>query len=103
MQYFAELNTQTNTVLNVIVANKTFCDKLSGTYVRAYKDNANKNYPSKGDIYYYDKDNFSKPQPFPSWSLDSNCIWQPPVSCPEGESSYIWNEETQSWDEDYLI
>jgi hypothetical protein len=34
-------------------------------------------------------------------TLDDECHWQAPVTRPEG--SYMWNEETQSWDEDNLL
>jgi hypothetical protein len=38
------------------------------------------------------------PQPYPSWVLNNNFIWQPPVPRPE-EGLWYWNEDTQSWDE----
>ncbi len=44
-------------------------------------------------------DVFIYEQPFPSWSLDDNFNWQPPVPKPEEvDKVYTWNEETQSWD-----
>jgi hypothetical protein len=47
--------------------------------------------------FYYDetKDIFVSKQPYPSWILDENSDWQPPVQRPD-ESSY-WDEETLSW------
>jgi hypothetical protein len=85
MPHFAEINTQTNEVLRVIVAkSKLWCEyELGGTWFRTYYDTEGKN--------------FAPPQAYPSWTLDDQCIWQPPVTRPEG--SYNWNEETQSWDE----
>ena len=44
---------------------------------------------------------FIKPQPYPSWTLDSNFKWQPPVPEPQdivGQVIYKWNEESQQWD-----
>ena len=95
MPYFANLNPQNNIVLSVIVSDtKAWCEKeLGGTWIEIDK--------IKGGIgYTYHPDNgkFSAPQPFPSWTLDDNCIWQPPVPKPNDEGSYTWNEETQSWD-----
>ena len=51
-----------------------------------------------GQNYTYDEtaDEFVRPQPFPSWSLDSNNDWQPPVLKPT-DAFYDWNEETTSW------
>ena len=34
-------------------------------------------------------------QPFPSWTLNSNNDWQPPVPRPEG--NVYWDEESLSW------
>jgi hypothetical protein len=47
--------------------------------------------------YYYDEDAdvFVAPQPFPSWTLDENHDWQPPVPKPEGAA--YWNEDAQEW------
>jgi hypothetical protein len=44
-------------------------------------------------------DVFISPQPYPSWSLDENHDWQAPISKPEDDKKYAWNEDTQSWDE----
>lgn len=38
---------------------------------------------------------FTYPKPFPSWSLDSNNNWKPPVAKPEGD--LMWDESTLSW------
>ena len=105
MPYFAELNTKTNEVLRVIVAkSKLWCEyELDGTWVKTHRDTDGKNFASVGCIYYPDKDNFSVPQPYPSWTLDDECHWQPPVPYPSDDKSYMWNEETQSWDEDNLL
>ena len=103
MPSFAEINTQTNEVIRVIRAkSRLWCEyELDGTWTRTYYDTEGKNYAGIGYIYHPDKDNFSTPQPYPSWTLDDSCTWQPPIAKPEG--SYKWNEETQSWDEDDLL
>jgi hypothetical protein len=40
---------------------------------------------------------FVPPQPYPSWTLDENAHWQPPVPYPDDGDFYVWDEETQSW------
>lgn len=103
MPEFAEINPQTNEVLRVIGAkSKLWCEyELDGTWIRTYENMEGKNFAGIGYIYHPEKENFSTPQPYPSWTLDDQCNWQPPVTRPEG--SYIWNEETQSWDEDNYL
>ena len=106
MPYFAELNTKTNEVLRVIVAKSKFwCEyELDGTWVKTYRNTDGKNFASVGCIYYPNKENFSAPKPYPSWTLNDNCIWQPPVAMPgDTDTNYIWNEETQSWDDSGLL
>ena len=100
MPHYAELN-ETDTVLRVIRSDtKEWCEtSLGGTWVRTYYDTEGKNYAGIGFTYHPEKENFSAPQPYPSWTLDDQCIWQPPVSYPPGDKLYMWNEETQSWDE----
>ena len=101
MLYFAEINPETNVVLRVVITqSKAWCDyHYGGIWIQTYKSTPGKNRAIPGYIYHVDKDNFSAPQPYPSWTLDDQCIWQPPVTRPEDDNLYNWNEETQSWDE----
>ena len=101
MPSFAEINPQTKEVLRVIRAkSKLWCEyELDGTWVRTYYDTEGKNYAGIGYTHHPDKDNFSMPQPFPSWTLDDTCIWQSPIPYPSDDKMYTWNEETQTWDE----
>ena len=103
MSEFAEINPQTNEVLRVIGAkSKLWCEyELDGTWFKTYENTEGKNFAGIGFTYHPEKENFSAPQPYPSWTLDDECHWQPPITRPEG--SYTWNEETQSWDEDNLL
>lgn len=99
MSSFAEIDTQTNEVLRVIRAeSKLWCEyHLGGTWMRTYKNTPGKNYAGKGYIYHPDKENFSRPQPYPSWTLDDHCEWQPPVARPDDDNDYTWDQETQTW------
>lgn len=105
MSHFAEINPITKEVLRVILAkSKLWCEyELDGTWIKTYKYNSDKNYAGIGWTYHPDKDNFSPPRPYPSWTLDDACTWQPPVPYPSDDKMYTWNEETQSWDEDDLL
>ena len=64
----------------------------------SYNNNIRKQYAGIGYTYDAVADVFVAPQPYPSWTLDSNHDWQPPVARP-AEGNWIWNEDTQSWDE----
>jgi hypothetical protein len=55
------------------------------------------NYASTGDTYHPDADAFSGPQPYPSWVLDENYVWQPPTPFPDDGNAYDWDEATTSW------
>lgn len=55
--------------------------------------------------YTYDEVNdvFYSAQPYPSWTCtaETNWNWTAPLAYPsdgDGETGYVWNEETTSWD-----
>jgi hypothetical protein len=103
MVHFAEIDRTTNIVKRIIVCeSEEWCEKtFGGTWIRTYYRTEGTNFAGIGWTYHPDRDNFSSPQPYPSWTLDDQCNWQPPVARPVGEGPYTWNEETQSW-ESYL-
>lgn len=55
------------------------------------------NYAGIGYTYRADIDAFVPPQPYASWTLDSNVVWQPPVAMPTDGKIYSWDEESQTW------
>jgi hypothetical protein len=61
----------------------------------SYNHNIRKQYAGIGFTYDADADQFVSPQPYPSWSLDSNNDWQAPTPKPDGR--FYWNEESLSW------
>ena len=61
----------------------------------SYNNNIRKQYAGIGFTYNEAADVFVSPQPYPSWSLDSNHDWQAPIEKPEG--NYRWDEGTLSW------
>jgi hypothetical protein len=125
MAHFAEINSN-NIVLRVVVgcnldiANnggeqseqaaenfKTVCS-LSNEGVKwvqtSYNNNFRKQYAGIGYTFDSTKNKFITPQPFASWSLDSNDDWQAPVAYPTvttyGDNipySIGWNEDGQRW------
>lgn len=64
----------------------------------SYNNNLRKQYAGIGYSYDSENDVFISPQPFDSWTLDSNFDWQPPVARPDDDNLYDWNETNQSWD-----
>jgi len=100
MVHFAEIDPTTNIVKRIIVCeSKEWCEKtFGGTWIRTYYRTEGTNFAGIGWTYHPDRDNFSSPQPYPSWTLDDQCNWQTPVARPEIEGSFTWNEETQSWE-----
>jgi hypothetical protein len=72
---------------------------LGGTWVQtSYNHRIRKQYAGIGYKYDSTADVFIAPQPFPSWSLDENHDWQPPVAHPEDDVMYAWNEEKLDWE-----
>jgi len=124
MAHFAELNSS-NEVLRVIVISNDDVEANGGelsseaeTFVTSiaphstggvawkqtsYNNNFRKQYAGIGYTYDAGKNKFIVPQPFPSWSLDSNDDWQAPVTYPtiteiDSESVLInWDEDNQKW------
>ena len=124
MAHFAELN-NSNEVLRVIVISNDDVEANGGelsseaeTFVASivphsedgtawkqtsYNSNFRKQYAGIGLIYDASKDKFISPQPYPSWSLDSNDDWEAPVTYPtitEIDSNIVytsWDEDNQKW------
>jgi hypothetical protein len=124
MAHFAELNSS-NEVLRVIVISNDDVEANGGelsseaeTFVASivphltggvawkqtsYNHSFRKLYAGIGHIYDASKNKFILPQPYPSWSLDSNDDWQAPVTYPtvtEIDSNIVypsWDEDNQKW------
>lgn len=62
----------------------------------SYNGNFRKQYAGIGYRYDADADVFIAPQPYPSWTLDANHDWQPPVPMPE-EGMWVWDEAGLCW------
>jgi hypothetical protein len=109
MAHWAEID-ENNVVLRVTVGNnddpngdegyKWLLDNLGGTWVQtSYNATIRKNFAGIGFTYDEELDAFIPPKPFDSWILDEEtCLWEPPIAYPTDGESYVWNEETTSWD-----
>lgn len=72
---------------------------LGGRWIQtSFTGKIRKNFAGIGMIYDEENDRFLFPQPFPSWSLDSEGDWQPPVPKPISDELYTWNETSQEWE-----
>lgn len=94
-------------VANVIVAGQDVIDSGmfgTGWIQTSYNTYGNKhaagiplrgNYAGIGSIYDAVKDAFYSPQPYPSWTLSADFLWEAPTPKPEG--FYGWDEPTLKW------
>lgn len=114
MANFAELD-KNNIVIRVIVVNNedcldengveseevgaAFCTNLLGGKWKqtSYNSTFRKNFAGVGFKYDGRKNAFIPPQPFPSWTLNSDCKWDAPVPYPDDENRYSWDEELVNW------
>ena len=117
MAHFAEID-ENNIVTRVIVVHNNelldneqesetkgvdFCESLFGhrNWVQtSYNGTIRHNFAGVG--YTWDSDNnvFYAPQPYPSWSLNSDFIWEATIPYPEDASSekiYQWDEDNLTW------
>jgi hypothetical protein len=102
MAYYAQIIN--NLVSEIIVVNDDVPDGaqfahdlLGGEWVETFINMANKNYAGIGYIYDAVNQNFIAPQPYPSWILDSNDIWQAPVPQPPAPPQTYWDEQLLEW------
>jgi hypothetical protein len=71
------------------------------TYGGVHKDGKfpiHKNYAGIG--FTFDGVGFAAPQPFASWTLNSDSyLWEAPTPMPTDGKIYSWNEEDLAWEE----
>jgi hypothetical protein len=113
--HFAELDDNNVVTRVIVVDNKdtmddngneveaigvAFCqDLLGGRWVQtSYNNNFRVRYAGIGYTYDASLNAFIRPQPYPSWTLNSQtCDWDPPTPKPDDGKSYRWDEATLSW------
>lgn len=116
MAHFAQID-ETNKVIQVLVTDNSMpnegynwlVDNLGGTWVQtSYNTRANehilggtpfrKNYAGIGFSYDPERDAFIPPQPYNSWLLnEETCLWEAPVSYPDDDKEYQWDEDALNW------
>jgi hypothetical protein len=79
-----------------------YCQALLGADTiwrqTSYNGNFRKNYAEAGYRYDADLDAFIAPQPFPSWSLNTEtCQWEAPKQMPDSDRPYTWDESLLRW------
>lgn len=113
MAHFAKIN-EDNIVVDIIRVNDSDCGDLpfpdsepigqafiaslgiDGVWVQtSYNNSFRKTYPFQGCKYLQEEDIFIFPQPYPSWTLDENFDWKPPV--PQPGETYRWSEDDMAW------
>lgn len=115
MAHFAQLNEENLVTQVIVVANEdtmnadgieqesvgvNFCSNLlGGKWVQtSYNARIRKNYAGIGFKYDADLDAFVPPQPYASWTLDTETAqWQSPTPMPTDGKMYTWDEETTAW------
>ena len=80
-----------------------FLTKLTGWAVwkqTSYNGNIRKNYAGVGYTYDEVRDAFYEPKPYASWTLNEDtCRWEAPVTKPDDDKIYGWDEATTNWKE----
>lgn len=117
MAHFAELDGDNN-VIQVIVVNNLdlldsngieseemgirLCKSIFGENSRwvqtSYNSSFRRSYAGPGMKYDSTLDVFYNPYPpYPSWSLDDDLYWQPPVPKPSDVEFCYWDESIKEW------
>lgn len=114
MAHFAKLD-ENNKVIEVIVVHNNelldengneseqkginFCVSLfGGRWVQtSYNGSFRQRYAGFGSVFIAEANIFTDPQPYASWSLNSNHNWEAPIPMPTDGKDYEWNEEALSW------
>ena len=118
MAHFAQIDGN-NRVLNVLVVSNDDCKDENGNeseqvgidFLKAlipdpsfrwvqtsFNGNFRKNYAGIGYTYNAGIDAFVPPQPYASWTLNTETAqWEPPTPMPSDGGMYFWDETTTSW------
>ena len=104
MAHFAKIDSN-NIVTEVLVAEQDFINsgQVGGSFLwvqTSYNNNFRKNFAGIGYTYDSTRDAFYASQPYPSWTLnETTCQWEAPVTYPDDDKFYDWDEATTNWKE----
>lgn len=87
----------TGRVTNVIEADQRYINSGMAGHPSRFVEftPTRRNYPGIGFTYDRANNRFIPPQPFRSWVLDANAVWQPPT--PRTSEDAYWDEQSLSW------
>jgi len=86
-----------NNVVNVILANSLGDAQAVAGGLTVVESTEATNPAAIGGTYDSSAKKFIGIQPYPSWTLNSDFIWQPPVALPKDGKLYGWDEDTTTW------
>lgn len=103
MAHVAQINDD-NKVINVIVVSNDVADPenfakdlFGGKWVQtSYNGKFRGTFAGIGFDYNEEEDIFIRPKPFNSW-IRNGSIWEAPISKPNDDKKYEWNEELGNW------
>ena len=117
MAHFAQLDGDNKVINVIVVADEVitnsedeeveqlgidFCKSTYGNDTNwkqtSITDSMRKEYAGIGGVYNATKDIFIAPQPYESWSLDSNDDWVAPITKPDDGNVYMWDEDAYQAD-----
>jgi hypothetical protein len=93
MSTYAKINSE-DIVENVIICEDSIIGELNGIFIKVTDET---NSPITGYLYNKEKNKFESPQPYPSWTLNANLIWESPAG-PKPAGIARWDEENLEWD-----
>lgn len=72
---------------------------LTGEWIQtSYNAKIRKKFAGKGDIYDRHNDRFIPEKKYESWIWDEEAYgWKAPITKPEDDNDYRWDEESTSW------
>lgn len=76
------------------------CNELVGpaNWIQtSFNNNFRKQYGDMGFTYDPNADVFIRPRPYPSWLLNENYDWRPPIPMPNDDNNYWWDEDHLCW------
>jgi|TARA_R100001224_G_scaffold113269_1_gene98078 hypothetical protein len=84
------------------VDGETWCVNFfgGGTWKQtSYNNNFRKQYSGIGYTYNASKNKFLRPQPYNSWSLNSDDDWKAPITYPSetSDKNILWDEDNLRW------
>ena len=92
-------NNEEQEALGIAFIHNLYNDNTTVWVQTSYNSNFRKNYAGIGYTYDKTKDAFYAPQPYPSWTLvEDTCQWTAPVTYPDDDKSYIWDEDAYQAD-----